>query len=307
MSLDWSDQKWGPTGWAKSQPMDCEERLFTDALNIVAQSANPGKTKAWVYRNSAKALPWFKTVREKLANPLYAPWFLAYGPPSVNGTYFSPPCDTNFDPPLCSNLYHDSTQSPDYARMPRCPITGDCSVQVPGFPSGDGNCSAPGCNVGGVVPVGEYIFDPRAWNTSIGGQTLGQWWVDDYLFGARGAENSNVTGFYFDDNFSEAGCSELDSHQLADLGLSKEALAAASEAYSSNMEALYKELTLRGAYTEQQFTKVSSPSTHAGACEKMFHDLCPAPPAALFVDFNDDTPELSMAVYLLARGEYGCV
>jgi hypothetical protein len=145
--------------------------------------------------NTCKALPWYRTVREKLADAAYAPWFLRYAAtPPINGSsYFSP-----YNPPLCSDLYHDSTASPDYTRLPHCAQDGDCSVQVPGFPYGDGNCSAPACDVG-AVPVGEYVFDSRAWNTSINGQTLGQWWLNEYLFGAYGAANSNITGFYFDD------------------------------------------------------------------------------------------------------------
>ena len=46
-----------------------------------------------------------------------------------------PVCDDNYTPPLCSNLYHDQSQTP-------------------GYPKGDGNCLAPGCDVGSV-PVGE--------------------------------------------------------------------------------------------------------------------------------------------------------
>jgi hypothetical protein len=221
VSLDWSNQKWGENGWAKAKPMDCEERLFADATNFVAKSSRPGKARAMVYRNTCKALPWFTVVREKLEDPAYAAWFLRYGAaPPVNGTsYFSPPCDDNYSPPLCSPYYHDSAASPDFKRMPRCQIDGDCSVQVPGYPYGDGNCSAPACDVG-AVPVGEYVFDPRAWNVSVRGQTLGQWWVDEYLFGPTGAGDPVITGFYFDDVFSAAGCSELDSNQAADLGLS---------------------------------------------------------------------------------------
>ena len=68
-----------------------------------------------------------------------------------------PVCDTNFDPPKCSNLYHDQTQTP-------------------GYPAGDGVCAAPGCDVGSV-PVGEYLFDPRAANVSVNGQTFIEWYV----------------------------------------------------------------------------------------------------------------------------------
>lgn len=190
VSLDWSDWKWGPLGWAAAQPMDNEERLYADAINIVANSRR-GRPKAWVYRNSCKALPWYSSVRAKLESPAHRSWFLSYGPPSINGSYYSPPCDPYSG--KCSTLYHDSTQSPDYTRMPACPITGDCSVQVPGYPSGDGNCSAPACDVGSI-PVGEYVFDPRAWNTSVNGQTLGEWWLEEYLFSNTAGGNPNITG-----------------------------------------------------------------------------------------------------------------
>ena len=304
-SLDWSNQKWGPQGWAKAKPMDCEERLFADATNFVARSARPATTRGMVYRNTCKALPWFTSVRRKLADPAYAAWFLRYGQvPPINGSaYFSPPCDTNYDPPLCSDLYHDSAASPDFARMPRCQIDGDCSVQVPGFPFGDGNCSAPACDVG-AVPVGEYVFDPRAWNVSVRGQTLGEWWIQDYLFGELGGGNPNITGFYFDDAFSNSGCSELDSHQAADLGLGADELAQAAAAYESNFNYVYAELTRRGAYTEQQFTRAGAPGS-SDECALTLRQLCPAPPPALLVDFDDGRPALSMALYLLARGDYG--
>ena len=307
VSLDWSNQKWGPSGWAATSPMDCEERLQSDAIAIVAGSRSPSTARAWVYRNTCKALPWFTTVRAKLVDPSYAPWFLRYGAvPPINATsYFSPPCDPNFDPPLCSALYHDSTQSPDYKKIPTCAIDGDCSVQVPGFPFGDGNCSAPACDVG-AVPVGEYVFDPRAWNTSVNGQTLGQWWLETYLFGPTGAGNQNITGFYFDDSMSPL-CSELDSNQEADLGVSAAEKQAIGDAYASNFVQLYAELTARGAYTEQQFTSVSAPS-NKNDCESLFARLCqppPAAPASLLVQMDDSNALLSFAVYLLGRQEYG--
>jgi hypothetical protein len=192
--------------------------------------------------------------------------------------------------------------------MPFCPITGDCSVQVPGYPSGDGNCSAPGCDVGSV-PVGEYVFDPRAWNVSIKGQTLGEWWMSDYLFSATAAGDADIVGFYFDDSIGDGGlCSEMDSHQAADLGLTPADAAALTAAYRSNFASVYAQLTARGAYTEQQFTTVSPPSSPA-QCAALFRGaLCaPAggPPPSLLVRVDDANPRLSMATYFLGRGAYG--
>ena len=81
--------------------------------------------KVFVYRNLVKALPWFTSVREKLQDPAYAGWFLSF---NGSGSYHVPQCDANFDPPRCSNFYHDQDQSP-------------------GYPSGDGSCSEP-CDCG---------------------------------------------------------------------------------------------------------------------------------------------------------------
>jgi hypothetical protein len=39
-----------------------------------------------------------------------------------------------------------------------------------GYPHGDGDCLAPGCDVGPGLPVGEYLFDHRNANVSIHGQ-----------------------------------------------------------------------------------------------------------------------------------------
>jgi hypothetical protein len=59
-----------------------------------------------------KALPWFTTVRTVLDDPAYSGWFLPFkqGGYFPNGSYHVPNCDTNYDPPLCSPLYHDQEQ-----------------------------------------------------------------------------------------------------------------------------------------------------------------------------------------------------
>ena len=91
------------------------------------------------------------TVRTILQDPQYSAWFLPFGPnKTMNGSYWSPPCDPNYSPPLCSSLYHDSICQPGEA----------AACQVPGYPSGDGVCAPPACDVGSV-PIGEYLWDPR--------------------------------------------------------------------------------------------------------------------------------------------------
>ena len=68
---------------------------------------------------------------------MYAPRFVNFSREVIacHAKSHVPVCDNNYKPPLCSNLYHDQSQTP-------------------GYPKGDGNCAAPACDVGGV-PVGE--------------------------------------------------------------------------------------------------------------------------------------------------------
>ena len=60
-----------------------------------------------------KALPWFTSVREKISDPKYAPWFMNFSDAVIANHNLShvPVCDDNYDPPLCSNLYHDQSQT----------------------------------------------------------------------------------------------------------------------------------------------------------------------------------------------------
>ena len=155
--------------------MNCEEMLVEQVKQTTA--ASPGTT-VWVYRNGIKALPWYTTVRLKVTDPKYAPWFMKFSDEVIanHSAAHVPVCDTNYSPPRCSHLYHDQ-------------------VQTPGYPHGDGVCTPPGCDVGSV-PVGEYLFDPRAANVSIGGQTFMEWYVEEYLFSKTGAGNPSISGFY---------------------------------------------------------------------------------------------------------------
>eukprot|EP01088_Endostelium_zonatum_P009664 TRINITY_DN2294_c0_g1_i1.p1 TRINITY_DN2294_c0_g1~~TRINITY_DN2294_c0_g1_i1.p1 ORF type:complete len:424 (+),score=76.26 TRINITY_DN2294_c0_g1_i1:67-1338(+) len=224
IDFDWSNAK---QIWAKSKPMNCAELLLQQVQ--MTTDASPGTT-TWVYRNSIKALPWYTTVREKLTNKDYSRWFLKFDP---SRTPHVPKCDNNYHPPLCSEFYHDQTQTPEY-------------------PHGDGDCAAPACDVGSI-PVGEYLWDPRAWNMSIHGQTLGQWFINDYIFDKTGGGNPKVSGFFFDDYWSvSGGPSEFETHAVEDMGLSHKDLEEISGAYQSNMADVYKEVLKRGKFSWQQ-------------------------------------------------------
>jgi len=163
VSLDWSNAK---QLWV-APPMSCEERLVEQAALLKA--ARPG-VRVMGYRNIVKALPWFSAVREKMDDPAFASWFLKFD--AHNKTpYHVPQCDTNYDPPKCTALYHDVEQTP-------------------GFPHGDGNCSGP-CDCG-VHPCGEYLFDYS--NATANG--LADFIVNEVVLGANGLGNANLSGFY---------------------------------------------------------------------------------------------------------------
>ena len=136
----------------------------------------------WVYRNLVKALPWFETVRAKLLDPAYASWFLKFDP-SKKGNYsvhtgsdkISAQCDENYDPPICSDFYHDQEQTPAH-----------------GEAKPDGNCIDK-CDCGEGLPCGEYLFDHR------NGSMLQTWLVDEYILGPNGVGNENITGVFIDE------------------------------------------------------------------------------------------------------------
>jgi hypothetical protein len=101
--FDWSNAK---EAWSNTKPMDCEERLVTQASMV--KGINP-TARVFVYRNLVKALPWYTAVREKITDPDYAGWFLPFSKtPSVNGTWHMAKCTGA----KCSDLYHDLEQTP---------------------------------------------------------------------------------------------------------------------------------------------------------------------------------------------------
>jgi len=301
IDFDWSNAK---SLWAKAKPMDCAELLLKQVEMTTQASAG---TTVYVYRNSIKALPWYSSVREKLMDPAYAKWYLTFGP---NGPYHVPTCDNNYSPPLCSKYYHDQEQTP-------------------GYPRGDGDCAAPACDVGSI-PVGEYIWDPRSWNVSVKGQTLGEWFINDFLFDQTGGANPKVSGFFFDDQWNDNGPTEYEQHSVEDMGLSKSELAEITNAYWSNMEQVYKAVLQKGKFSFQQFwngqgsnirdigTTCPGPLVQKATCAADLRKLCTAssPAQTRFMMYafspgkcNMDPSvlpefEKDLANFLLVRGPY---
>ena len=154
ISYDWSNAK---AQWAAARPMDCEERLQTQAR--ATKAASKGQAHVFVYRNLVKALPWFSAVREKLDDPRYAGWFLRFDP-ARKGQYHVPACAAE-NATKCSAFYHDQEQTPE--------------VPTPAAPHPDGACGGGVCDCGGQ-PCGEYLFDHR-------NGSLRDWLVNELVLG----------------------------------------------------------------------------------------------------------------------------
>ena len=141
VSYDWSNAK---KEWAAAKPMDCEERLATQASQTVAYSKahGGGTTRAFVYRNVVKALPWFSAVREILKDPAYSGFFLKFDTATPKSNYNVKPCAAE-NTTKCSTMYHDQLQTP--------------AVPTAAAPNPDGACTANECDCGDDIPCGECV------------------------------------------------------------------------------------------------------------------------------------------------------
>jgi|EP01043_Picozoa_sp_COSAG02_P036217 hypothetical protein len=220
-SIDWSNAKNGPApvGWAKQRPMDAEHSLVEQAALLKA--ANP-KQHVGIYRNIVKALPWFPAVAEKLRDPSYSGWFLKFK--DNTSAVHVPRCDSPHLPQqqLCSDLYHDQLQTPHWP---------------PKNIANDGNCSAPGCDCGGV-PCGEYL-----WNHH--NESMVQWLIEEHILGSTAIGNENISAIYLDDNWQNftggeskatiGGPTEEDNNCTEDMGLTQADTTAMTEAWRRTM------------------------------------------------------------------------
>ena len=282
--------------WASAKPMNCSELLYEQVNQVKA--INPNK-RVFVYRNSIKALPWYTSVRLTLSDPAYSPWFLNF----TAGNVHVPRCDTNYQPPLCSNYYHDQSQTPEY-------------------PQGDGNCAAPGCDVG-PIPVGEYLWDPRAANISVYNQTLLDWLINSYIFDNTGGGSDLIDGFFFDDLWSVAGPSEFEAHAVEDMGLTKQDLIEITEAYYANMKIIEQTVIDRGKFSWQMLytdgATCPRPLVTNTTCSQALRSQCTpnslAQTSAMMYAFSPGGCECQtnnlydlqqdLANFLLIRGDYG--
>lgn len=312
-SFDWSNAK---AQWAVARPMDCEERLQTQAE--MTKAVNPS-THVLGYRNLVKALPWFTTVREKLVDSAYSGFFLPFKPGGSlpNGTYHVPNCDDTFSPPLCSTLYHDQEQSP--------------AVPSPANPTPDGACVGT-CDCGGV-PCGEYLFDHR------NGSMLRDWLIAEVILGPNGMGGPYMDGFFIDDFWCSSklngthactdpvqGPTEVDAHSQEDMGLSDDDVYDITLGWLTTMTAAQQAIVDAGGYTWSlipgQDNANASPEMagpDAASCTAFLRRACDSTsPAYASVPLmfgmhpgNATVPlpyvDQDVAAFLLARGPYAYI
>ena len=300
VDVDWSS---GKADWARQRPMQADASLVRQALAVAA--AAPGR-RVFTYRNAIMALPWFADARAKLADPAYAAWFVPFGPPTVNGSaWHVPPCDKNYNPPLCSQLYHGQVQTPSY----------------PGL------CAAPACDCG-AVPCGEYVFDFRKANTSINGQTLAEWYVEDYFFSATALGHPDIAGLYVDDYWGAQGPSEMDPAAVRDMGFSAADVADMAAAYRWVLAQAGAAVAARGKWMWSEFLNndpfqkanggCPQPWVRQATCAADLRQLCsagaPAQSRTLLYGFTPGCPSLDpshleapqhdIANFMLVRGPF---
>jgi hypothetical protein len=295
VDFDWENARGDlvADGWSKTIPMDCGERM-TKQVDMMLAAYPESTSKYMVYRNFVKALPWLTVVREKLSDPdrAYDAWFLNFSAvvQANHSASHVPVCDNDYNPPLCSHLYHDQLLTPGNGK--------------------DGNGKSGVCDRRcgvGSVPVGEYLFDFRSANVSVKGQTMADWFVEQYMLGSSGAGNDNIVGYYIDDGWAADaasnahGPSECDRNWQADTGLTAAEVDDEIAAFRWVADKVYATMIERGKFNWNQFL---NNDPNCPACGN-----CPAPwvlPASCAVDLrqhcNATGPVHTRAMHYGIRG-----
>jgi len=306
ISYDWSNAK---TQWATTKPMDCVERLVTQAT--MTKTLNPN-SKVFTYRNLVKALPWFKEVREKLDDPIYSGFFLKFKPSngSTKDTHV-PRCALE-DPNKCSIFYHDQEQTPE--------------VPTPSSPNPDGSCDQY-CDCGSQ-PCGEYLWDHR------NGTMLRNFLLNEHIAGENGLGNPNIDGFFIDDfwcsdilnqergygpcNDPVQGPTEVDRFSQEDMGLSDDDIKNLTLGWEDNMGQAQQKILDLGKYTWSLIPGQANANAYpvmlsANTCTSLLEAACSEQSSWQQLPFlfgltvnNTDILQIKedVAFFLLARGPY---
>ena len=176
----------------------------------------------------------------------------------------------------------------------------------------------------GSTPVGEYLFEHRSANVSVYGKTFLEWFINDYILDSEGRGGGAViSGYYFDDAWSNNGPSEMNAYAVEDLGLTRAELEEITLAYNSNMAAMYIAITAAGKFSFQQFYTTpnieypmcGAPLVQQKTCATDLRALCTATsppqqratfaayaPGGCSFSYNPPEFESDLANFLLWRG-----
>lgn len=158
---------------------------------------------------------------------------------------FSSKCDDNYSPPLCSDFYHSQEQSP-------------------GYPTGDGNCAAPGCDCGST-PCGLYVFNHSS-DAVVKGQTFQQWFVHSYMLNSVGS-SPLVSGFFWDDVWNpQCNIHDQVKDTCKDMGLTQADLNQLTDDYLENMSALRNATLAMGKFAWQMLWTGGATDNVGGTC-----------------------------------------
>ena len=302
-SFDWSNSLYA---WSAATPMDTDERNLAQVA--LSKAANPAQ-KVWIYRNSVYGYPWYYEVRALLDDPEYRPWFIMFN--NQSGPSFSPMCDVNYSPPLCTDYFHTQMDTP----------------QIPGK-SGYGTCAPPACNCG-TKPCGFYVFNHSS-DVVIRGQSFQQWFINSYMLSAVGS-SPLVSGFFWDDFWHVDGdMGDNTPHAITDMGLTPADLQQLTASYDANMAALRASILAAGKFSWQMLwtggaadavgSTCPQPLVQKATCAADLRALCSASSPAqtnrtLMYAFSpggcshvnpDALPDLvnDLANFLLVRGPF---
>merc|ERR1711948_138448 len=112
-------------------------------------------------------------------------------------------------------------------------------------------------------------FDPRSANVSVNGQTLIEWFVDEYLGGPAGMGNPSIAGFYIDDDWggmNPTGPSEMNRYANEDMGLSVEDVKGIVKAYKWLSDYVYKAIVAKGKFAWDLYLNNDPNCANCGDC-----------------------------------------
>ena len=203
-----------------------------------------------------------------------------------------------------------------------------CKEQSPGFPHGDGDCKAPGCDCG-TAPCGFYLWNHSS-DVVVHGQTFQDWFVQDYMLNKVGMSNL-VSGFFWDDfwpapgeRFPDASAGQVANDTGLNVNLAE--WKKITNAYHANMDVLRSKTLEVGKFAWQLLWTggdeksvggtVPSPVVVKTQCANILRSLCTvdAPPQTRAMMFALNTPRgqpdkllslhQDLTNFLLVRGPF---